>query len=170
MEKWVYRGQYIQVSELEYQNQIWEKAHFRGGVIIYPITDDNQLILIKEFRPHETPQVRLKPVTGIYEEEFSWQENANRELQEEIGLKAHQLELILETRQSGSINGFQKYVMAKNLEPSKLENPDGEESIQEIIHIPLKKLEEKIYKQEIPWSHSILGMFLLLRRSELFLS
>lgn len=157
----VYKGKYIRVEEQTINGIIWEKAHFRSGVIVYPITDKGEIILVKEFRPHETPQIRLKPVTGIYEPHLTPIENANKELQEEVGYKAKNLELILSSSITGSINSTQYFVVAWGLEKCKIPNPDGEDSIQDILYYPFSELLHKLQNLEIPWGMSSLGLFRL---------
>lgn len=156
-----YQGKYIQVEEQNINNIIWEKAHFRSGVIVYPITDAGEIIMVKEFRPHETPQLRIKPVTGIFEPNLTPTENANKELQEEIGFKAKNLELILSSSITGSINSTQYFVAAWNLVNCKIPNPDGEETIQDILYFPFSELIKKFQNLEIPWGMSTLGLFRL---------
>src|SRR5690606_5917769 len=67
MQKEVYKGQIIRVTEEEMNNAIWERCFVPDGVIVFPITDEGKIVLIEEVRPHETPNIRLKPVSGILE-------------------------------------------------------------------------------------------------------
>src|SRR6476661_361970 len=96
MEKTVYKGNILKVTEEEIDGIVWEKVYLPSGVIVFPITDDGKIMLIKEKRPHETPNVRIKPVSGILEpEKGTPEENAQREMQEEIGYKAREMKEIL---------------------------------------------------------------------------
>lgn len=161
LEKKVYDGKFIQVVEQNINGAIWEKAFFNSAVVVYPFTKDGEIIFVKEFRPHETPQMRIKPVTGIFEKHLTPLENANKELQEEVGLKANKMELILSTTVTGSINCTQYFVAAWDLEPSKIPNPDGEDSIQEVLYYKFDDLIKKVYNLELPWSLTTLGLFRL---------
>jgi len=157
-EKYKYQGKYIQVSEVSKDGQLWEKVYLCNGIVIYPITDKNEVLLVQEYRPHETPNVRLKPVTGIYEDEYSMEENAQREMQEEIGFKAAKIQKVLYTKSSGTVNNSQYFVIATGLETSKIPNPDGEHTIEKIIAVPIKELYQKLMDGSIPLSGVYLGL------------
>jgi len=157
-----YHGKYIQVKEEFIDGKIWEKAFFRPGIVIFPMTDTGKIILVKEKRPHESPSFRLKPVTGIFEPEFSIEENAQREMQEEVGKSAKNITLFLEMKSTGTVNNQQYFVYATGLNDKKIPNPDGEDSIQEIIEVSFEELDELIWSMKLPWGLSTLGIFKLL--------
>jgi 8-oxo-dGTP pyrophosphatase MutT (NUDIX family) len=162
METEVYKGQIIQVTEEIIGGTVWERAYVPNGVIIFPISDEGKILLIMEKRPHETPSVRLKPVSGILETKYGGpEENAQREMQEEIGFKALKMEEFMTLKGSGTLNSTQHYFKATGLIPSKLPNPDGEDVILEIIGFTPDELLAKFMRDEIKWSHSTLGFFRL---------
>ena len=160
-EQTVYNGKFIQVIEDNINGVIWEKVILKSAVIVYPFTSKGEIIFVREFRPHENPQIRIKPVTGILEPQLTPLENANKELQEEIGLKANSMDLILSTTVTGSLNSTQHFIVAWDLEESKLPNPDGEDSIQEVLYFPFHELMQKVHNLEIPWGLMTLGLFRL---------
>ena len=163
MEKTVYKGNILTVTEEVIGGITWERAYLPSGVIIFPVTDDGKIILIRERRPHENPSVRIKPVSGILEEELgSPEENTQREMQEEIGFKARDMKLLWTLKGSGTITHTQHFFIARGLERSKLPNPDGEEVIEALIEYPPQELRSALEKDEIKWSISTLGMFRLL--------
>jgi ADP-ribose pyrophosphatase YjhB (NUDIX family) len=137
----------------------WERAYLHDGLIVYAMDDENYFYLIMEKRPHETPSHRLKMVTGIYEPEFGLEENVNRELQEEIGKKAREIELLFSVHSTGTINTTTHIVWAKGLSDSKLPNPDGEDTIMEIRKVSYHQLEKMVMNNELRWSLSTLGFF-----------
>ena len=163
MEKTVYKGNILRVTEEVIDGVTWERAYVPNGVIIFPITDEGKIILIRERRPHETPNVRVKAVSGILEEKLgSPEENAQREMQEEIGFKARELKLLMTLQGSGTITHTQYFFAAHGLIPSKLPNPDGEEVIEALIEYTPDELREALRTDKIKWSISTLGMFRLL--------
>jgi 8-oxo-dGTP pyrophosphatase MutT (NUDIX family) len=163
MQKEVYKGKFIQVTEEEMNGVIWERCYLSNGVIVFPITDDGKILLIEERRPHETPTIRLKPVSGILEEELGTPEdNAQREMQEEIGLKARKLTQILHLKSTGTVNSAQYFFAAEGLSEEKLPNPDGEDVILGIKAFSPQELEEMIWSEKLKWSLSTLGIFKLL--------
>lgn len=158
---YIYNGKFIKVSEEHINGLVWEKAHFRGGVVVYPFQADGKLLLIKEFRPHENPNLRIKAITGIFEPHLSALENACKEMQEEIGYNAKKVEQILHLQSTGTINSFQHFIAAWELYPQKIPNPDGEETIQEILPVKFSEVMRKVRNMEIPWGMTTLGLFKL---------
>ncbi|MFL5784625.1 MAG: NUDIX hydrolase [Bacteriovoracaceae bacterium] len=162
MEKTVYKGNILKVTEEEIDGIVWEKVYLPSGVIVFPITDDGKIMLIKEKRPHETPNVRIKPVSGILEpEKGTPEENAQREMQEEIGYKAREMKEILVLKGTGTVTHLQYFFVARGLTHSKLPNPDGD-IIEAIIEYTPDELRRALEKEEIKWSMSTLGLFRLL--------
>lgn len=162
MEKQVYKGNIIKVTEETIEDILWERAYLPDGVVVFPINDEGKLLLVKERRPHENPPYRVKPVSGILEpDKGTPAENAIREMQEEIGLKASSLELLMEMKGSGTVNHVQYFFVARGLSPSKLPNPDGEHTIMEVQAYDLEELFQKYMKDEMRWSISTLGFFRL---------
>ena len=121
-----------------------------------------KILLIKEKRPHEDPPVRWKPVTGFLEPNSDWKKDTQRELQEEIGMKAQALELIHHLEQRGTLNIDKFFVLAHGLEKSKLPNPDGD-VIEEVKAFSVKEIIELSLQGEIVLNFDTLGLFLLER-------
>jgi 8-oxo-dGTP pyrophosphatase MutT (NUDIX family) len=162
MEKEVYRGQIVKVTEEKIEDITWERVYLPSGVIIFPINEKGQILMIEEKRPHENPPQRIKPVSGILElDKGTAEENAQRELQEEIGLKAGVMENFWTMNATGTVNSQQFFYIARNLTPSKLPNPDGEDTILAIKTFDLEELRAKFLNDEIKWSMSTLGFFRL---------
>jgi 8-oxo-dGTP pyrophosphatase MutT (NUDIX family) len=158
-----YKGKFIRVTEEEIAGQVWERSYVPDGVIIYPVTDEGKILFVEEKRPHETPNVRLKAVTGIYEsDKGSPEENAQREMQEEIGLKARELSHLMTIKASGTISNTQYFYVARGLVPSKLPNPDGEDSIIGVKAYSPQELIDLLMSDQIRWSMSALGLFRLI--------
>ena len=164
MENEVYKGNIIRITEQDIEGIVWERAYLPNGVIVFPITSDGKIVLIKEKRPHENPPVRIKPVSGILElDKGDPEENAQREMQEEIGLRAGKMELLWTMKSTGTVNNEQYFFIARDLIPSKLPNPDGEDVIMELIEFSPQELLQVLMKDEIKWSMSTLGIFRLLK-------
>ncbi len=162
MEKFVYNGQIVQVSEEVIDGINWERVYVPSGVIVFPINEQGQILLIEEKRPHENPPIRIKAVSGIFEpEKGSPVENAQREMQEEIGFKAKSMELLMELKGSGTINHTQYFFVAQGLINSKLPNPDGEETIIGLRPYYPEELMENLMNDRMKWSMSTLGIFRL---------
>jgi 8-oxo-dGTP pyrophosphatase MutT (NUDIX family) len=161
MENTVWQGKFIKVTLEDIEGQTFERAYIPDGVVIFPVDDHGRILVIREKRPHETPSVRLKPVTGMLDEGEIPLENAQRELQEEIGFKAADLHEFWTLRSSGTVNSTTHFFLAKGLTPSKLPNPDGEDVIEEILALSLDDLRHRINSEEMRWGVSVMGFLRL---------
>ncbi|MFC1584183.1 NUDIX hydrolase [Fibrobacterota bacterium] len=148
MEKPVYNGRFVKVTEEEISGSVYERVYVQNAMTILPIDSRGRVLFIKEKRAHERPPMRWKPVTGYFEEGYSLEENANRELQEEIGKKAEVIEPFFKMNISGTINITQHFVIARGLTDSKIPNPDGEDTIMEIAPLTLDEILERTLNGE----------------------
>lgn len=162
MEKTVYKGQYIEVKEKKVDEYTWEMAYFPDSLVVFPFTDNDELIMIEERRPHEENPIRLKFVTGHIETGEAPNECANRELQEEAGFKAKHIEEILIHKSRGTINSNFYYFKASDLSVSKLPNPDGEGTIVSVKKIKRERVIEMIRSGELEWTLATLGLIKVL--------
>lgn len=170
MEKEVYKGNIIRVTEEKIGETVWERAYLPDGVIVFPVTPEGKVLLIKERRPHESPNERIKAVSGILEhDKGSPEENAQREMQEEIGYKAGKLEKLMTLKGSGTVNSTQHFYIARDLVRSKIPNPDGEDMILDIVPFSPMELIDALMADRIKWSTTALGIFRLVNhlRTEL---
>lgn len=161
MEKFIYQGKFIQVSEEEMNGAIWERAYIPNGVIIFPVTNEGKILLVKEKRPHETPAIRLKMMAGILEAGESPEITAVREMREEIGFRPSEMINFFNTGSSGTVNSKQYYFLAKGLIKDKIPNPDGEDVIISIESYSLDEIFQMYMEDKIKWANSSLGFFRL---------
>ncbi len=162
MEKTVYRGKIATVTEEKIENINWERVYLPDGVICFPIDEEGKILMVEERRPHENPPIRIKPISGILEENRgSPEENMQREMQEEIGYKARNLTRLMTLKGTGTVNSTQYCFIATDLVPSKLPNPDGEDTIMGIKRFTPDELLTLFLHDQIKWSTSTLGFFRL---------
>jgi ADP-ribose pyrophosphatase len=154
-----YNGKFIKVSEKKIDQYTWEKVYLPDSLVVIPLTENNEIIFIVELRPHETPNKRLKLVTGHIEKGESPLETANRELQEEAGYKSYNLSEIMVHRSTGTITSNFYYFFARDLEESKIANPDGEHTILEVKKFKLEEVKAMLKSGEMDWNLSTLGLF-----------
>ena len=95
------------------------------AVVVTPLSDSGQVLLAKEYAPAFGGEVLVLP-GGEVEADEAQADTANRELQEEIGYRAGQLDLI------GEIRPWEKYLtvrnhvyLARKLMPSKLKGDEA---------------------------------------------
>ena len=149
--KLVYKGKRVQVEELEYLdgNKLIYREHVKAGnaSVILPITDDNKVIMIQEPR---TPigKVILALPAGMIEEGEKAEKAAIRELEEETGYLASNIEFL---REYHSCVGYSdekiSLYLATNMKKTK-QRLDDEEKIK-VIEIPLEEVIEMLDKNEI---------------------
>lgn len=160
MEETKYAGKFIKVTEEVIGNHVWERVYLGDGVQIFPINSEGEIYLIEEKRPHESKPVRLKFVTGLIDKPGEDPlETANRELQEEIGFKASHLEVLIHRQSSGTVNNNFYQVLATGLSPSKIANPDGEDTIVSVKAYSIEQIIELLNQEKLPWSMGALGIF-----------
>ncbi len=162
-DKIAYSGRFVQVKESVIDGHKWEKVFLPDSLVVFPIDSENRIVMIEEKRPHETTPSRLKFVTGHLEPNESSLVSANREMMEEIGFKAHKLTEFYKHESSGTLNSMFHFIAARDLEPKKIPNPDGEESILKVVHIPIPEIESMLYEYKLNWTLSSLGFFQILK-------
>lgn len=159
MERVMYQGKFIKVTEEDIQGHTWERVYLQDGVQVFPINSEGKIALIVETRPHEKSGQRLKFVTGLMDSGEEPLATANREMQEEIGVKAEHLEILTHRESSGTINNNFYQIIATNLKDSKIPNPDGEETILSVKYYTLSEIEDLINNEKLPWSMGVLGFY-----------
>lgn len=149
--KLAYKGKRVQVEELEYLHgdKVIYREHVKAGnaSVILPITDNNKVIMIQEAR---TPigKVILALPAGMIEEGEEAEKAAIRELEEETGYLARNIEFLREYHPSvGYSDEKIKLYLATNMVKTK-QRLDDEEEIN-VIEIPLEELIEMLDKNEI---------------------
>lgn len=127
-----------------------------GGVAILPITEDNCIILVEQYRK-AVERFLLELPAGKLEVNEEPAETAKRELKEETGITANKLEYLLEFYTSPGFTNEKTYLfLAKDLiqgEP----NPDSGEFIK-TTKIKIDDLVKMIDRGEILDSKTIIGI------------
>jgi len=160
MEMIKYSGNYMKVTEEIIDGNNWERCYLRDGVIIYALDSDGKYILIQEKRPHEIEKVRLRFPAGHLEEGITVLENANKELREELGLRANELKEFFKIQTSGTVNNTVHFVLAKDFAEDPLPNPDGD-VILSVERYTKEEILELIMKDKLRWSTAVLGFLRL---------
>ena len=130
-----------------------------SGVSIFPVTDDFEIYLIKQYRYLHGKTV-LEGIAGFIDEGESPLEAAKRELKEETGLKANSFKEISQVQVSASVIKASQYLfLAKNLTKTA-SMPEETEKI-ELIKLPLNEAAEKVMEGEIEMAFSSVGILML---------
>ena len=146
---------------------LWQNDHgtitvkMDDGVVIVPVNEKGEVIMISEPSVAYNGLRSLLLPAGAIEVEEPPSLTANRELQEEIGLKANRIDSL------GVIYASIKYVeekfhifLARDLEPAELEGDEPEGWIELEDPIPLSEIEAKIAEGKLLNSSTITALFL----------
>lgn len=141
-------------TDLEHDFYIIESNDW---VNIIPLTDDHQVVMVRQFR-HGSREVTLEIPGGLVDEGDTPKEAASRELLEETGYQADDWIKIGEVNPNPAIfNNRCHTFLAKNIKKIRDPIPDQTEDI-EVVLTPLVEVPELIRKGEI--DHAIvIGAF-----------
>lgn len=129
-----------------------------GAVAIVALTQEGDVLMVKQYR--KAPESALLEIpAGKLEENEAKEDCAQRELMEETGYYANDIEYVTSFYTSpGFTNELIHLFFAKNIMPRKMQG-DEDEYI-ELKYIPLKNAISKIYEGEIKDSKTITGLLL----------
>ncbi len=163
----IYEGKIIKVKveTVELPGQIYAKReiveHARG-VGIVAITNEQNIILIKQFRKAINKAIYEIPA-GIVEVGENISDTATRELQEEAGFKPLNLELVVEAYASpGFTDEKLSIFFTDQLEVSKLDLDESE--FLEVEEVSLTKALEMVENFEINDAKTVIGILFAARK------
>lgn len=133
-----------------------ELIYHNGAVAVCAITPNNEILLVKQFRkPVEKPLLEIP--AGKLEKDEEREEAAKRELEEETGYIANELEFITNMYGSpGFSNEKLTIYFANNLSEGEL-NLDEDEFV-ELHKVPVSEIKSLLDSQEIEDAKTIIGL------------
>ena len=170
-QKTILRAKLFDVKKIDFETKTGKKkihhiAERTPIALVFPLTDSYEIYLISEYR-YMLNKTVLQAVAGHVERKETAIAAAKRELKEETGITAHQLEEIARIEMSGSVfRSKASLFLAKGLEMGDNKLDEDEEI--SLVKIPLDKAVEKVMAGEINHSASMVGILLLdkLRREK----
>ncbi len=151
------------VNHLRLPNQAegdWECIHHPGGALAVPVTPEGKLVLVRQYRFSVQGRLLEFPA-GTVEVNETPAETVKREIEEEIGYRAHQWrDLGKFALAPGYSDEFIYAFLAQDLE--KLETPpalDADEDMENVLMTP-QEFEEAILAGEPVDAKSICSFFL----------
>ncbi|TQV85494.1 ADP compounds hydrolase NudE [Aliikangiella coralliicola] len=156
----------VEELELEFSNgekRIYERmvSGGSGAVMIVPVTERNELVLIREYSAG-TDDYQLAFPKGLMDDGESVFEAANRELKEEIGFGARQLQQLKSmTLAPGYFTHKMNLVLAQSLYPEKLEGDEPEPL--EVVYWPISKIDGLIEQADFTEARSIAALLMVER-------
>ena len=145
----------IREGELEYSRDI---VVHKGSAVIVPVFDDGTVALVRQYR-HAAGIFMLEVPAGSLEIDEDPLTGAIRELEEEVGVVAENVELITEFYVSPGFLTEKMYVFLATSLTETAQNLDGDENIA-IERIPLAAAVEMARDGRIEDAKSIIGLMM----------
>lgn len=152
----------IEEVDLRFSNgeeRTYERLGSRGiaAVMIVPMLDDDQVILVREYAVG-TDRYELGLPKGLVETDEEVLAAADRELKEEVGYGANKL-TFLKTMSAapGYMGAGMRTILAQDLYPCKLPGDEPEEI--EVVIERLSNLPELIQREDLSEARTIAALF-----------
>ena len=163
-QKTVFKAKLFNVKEVVFETKTGKKkihhiAERTPIALVFPLTDSYEIYLVSEYR-YMLNKTVLQAVAGHVEGKETAIAAAKRELKEEAGISAMQLEEIARIEMSGSVFRSKSHLfLAKGLEIGD-NNLDEDEEIS-VVKMPLDTAVEKVMLGEINHATSMIGILML---------
>ena len=133
------------------------------AAIIVPITESNEVVLVRQYRP-PLEMMELGPPAGLVEEGERPEEAARRELAEETGYTGGEWEPLGSLASSPSLKDNWAYLfLARGVEETVAPDPDEHELV-EVVKVPLEDLRDLVHSGKIVSSSGVAAVMLALER------
>jgi len=137
---------------------VYDKIKHKGACVMIPVDSDETIIFVRQYRP-AVGKILIELPAGKLDNNEKLLVCAQRELREEIKMKANRLKHIKSTYPApGYSDEILHFFMATDLTSDPL--PHEEKEAIEIIKYPLHIVIEKILNGEIEDDKTITGVFL----------
>lgn len=141
-----------------------EIVHHPGAVSVVPLTDDDEVILVRQYRAPLDRELLEIPAGKRDVADEPVELTAHRELVEEIGMRAGRLEPLAEFHNSVGFCDEQSFVfLATELEPTATDLQGIEEQHMTIERVALDDVFALIAAGEITDAKTVIGLTLTLR-------
>ncbi|MDH7576246.1 MAG: NUDIX hydrolase [Bacillota bacterium] len=136
-----------------------EVVEHPGAVAVIPVSDQNEVIMVRQFR-QPTGEILLELPAGKRDQEESPLVCARRELEEETGYRAREWKTLFSFFTTpGFSNELLSLVLARGLEKGEA-RPEGEEFL-EVVAVPLDRARQMVLQGEIKDAKTIIGILAL---------
>lgn len=137
---------------------VYDLIKHQGGAAVLPIDEDGNLILVRQYRNSVDAEVYEIPAGLLEKDDASGEQCARRELEEEVGYHAEQLEFVAEVYGAIGISDEKTDVyLAEHLTPCK-RHLDPHEFI-DIVRLDLPTALNMIANKEIIDAKTVIAIF-----------
>jgi 8-oxo-dGTP pyrophosphatase MutT (NUDIX family) len=169
-EEVVHRGWVITLTRAGFEDPdgvVFERDVVRhpGAVAVVAVTDDDCVVLVHQYRPAIDEWILEAPAGTCDVEGEPDDVTARRELAEEVGYAAGQLDLLVRCAVTpGFCDEFSSVYLATGLTPVPTDRQGIEERYMRVEHIPLDRFDQLVDDGAIVDATTILGVGLARRR------
>lgn len=138
----------------------WYKIYDSDFVVVVPITTDNEIVFVQQYR-QGVERMSLELPSGGLKPEESWEKTARRELLEETGYNAPSfVDIFHPLAEDASLksNYFKVYI-APHAQKVSSQNLDPTEDI-EVVKKPVNEINKLIFSGEVFSTPSVMGLLL----------
>ena len=154
----LFRTEQVNLEFANGEQAQFERLCGNGAVMVIALTE-SEVFLVKEYAVG-VEKYLLAFVKGRLEAGESIIDAANREIQEEIGFAATNLEFLRTVAVAPGYTNFHTHiVIATDLYPSRLCGDEPEEL--QVLRVPLDQLDNLLKHEDFIESRSLLGVYLL---------
>jgi len=140
-------------------------VHHPGAVSVVPLLDNGDAVMVRQYRAPLDREILEIPAGKRDVAGEDPVVTAQRELGEEVGLRAEKLELLAEFLNSPGFSDEHSYTYLATGLTECASSPDGaEERAMQIEHVPLARVPELIEAREILDAKSIIALLLARER------
>ena len=133
------------------------------AAITFPITDRNEVVLVRQYRP-PLEMMELGLPAGLVEEGERPEEAARRELTEETGFTGGEWEPLGSLASSPSLKDNWAYLfLARGVKQTAAPDPDEHELV-EVVRVPIEDLINLVHSGKIISSSGVAAIMLALER------
>jgi ADP-ribose diphosphatase len=143
------------------ENRVYERVRGggRGAVMVVPITDNNELLLVREYCAG-THDYQLGFPKGLIDPGEAPTEAGNRELKEEVGMGANQFSnLKIVSLVPSYFNAKMHILVAQDLYPESLEGDEPEELV--VVKWPVDQWQSLLAQPDFNEARSVAALLLL---------
>jgi ADP-ribose pyrophosphatase len=169
-ERALYEGRTISLALGSFRSPTGERferevVHHPGAVSVVPLLPDGQVVLVRQYRAPVDRELLELPAGKRDVEGEPPEVTANRELAEEVGLRAGRLELLAEFHNSPGFCDEHSFVfLGRELADAPRQLHGVEEQHLRVERYPLGEVAGMIERGEITDAKTIIGLLLTLRR------
>jgi len=153
----------VEQVELRFSNgaeRTYERLANRGNgaVMIIPVTEDNEVLLIKEYAAGIEDYTLTLP-KGLIDPGEDAHIAADRELKEEAGFGSNQLDTLKVMTSAPNYMGHRiTAIIARDLYPCRLQGDEPEEM--EVVSWPLAKIEQLVASEDFTEGRAIAALYM----------